>query len=306
MKKLSIIFAILIPGLTCSSLKAQTGADYYLPLCTGNYVHFYTDGTPGGFGWAARNTFYSIVRSDIINGKLYYAEKGMEILDGNPTDTSVFHYFWLRKDSVGNILAGAYDPTNTGVIDSAIIINPPFLRFPNEYLTEGYSRSSILGGGIIITDSVVSVSATAGAYINCIQIRNTRKNAGNIEYIEDEYYALHLGQVKGEVLYPGTEVHVDNLVGYLAINCYVAINENVFKNKNECIIYPNPSTGKFTVTFPSTTEQIQISNSFGQALQTKYIINEKTMEFELSDNGIYIIQIRTDKQTISKELIICR
>jgi hypothetical protein len=257
------ILLIVISIFTVEISFAQTGADYYLPLCTGNYLKFYTDGAPGS--WSARNTFYSIIRSDDINSELYYLEKGTEILDINPTDTLVFHCFWLRKDSVGNILAGAYDPTNTGVIDSAIIINPPFLWFPDEYLTLGYSRSTS-SAGITTTDSVISVSAAAGIYTNCIQIRSIRKNAGNLERIVDAYYAFHLGQVKGEILYPNNEAHTDYIVGYVATNCF---------SQNSSLL------GKWTwidgpasvLRYDYTNDSACIIYSANDTMTTSYILN---------------------------------
>jgi hypothetical protein len=82
--------------------------------------------------------------------------------------------------------------------------------------------------------------------------------------------------------------------------------EPVSKSDNQVSVFPDPSNGKFTVTFPSTTRQIQISNSIGQVIQTMVVDNEKSIDFELADNGIYLILINTDKQTLTRKLIICK
>jgi hypothetical protein len=82
--------------------------------------------------------------------------------------------------------------------------------------------------------------------------------------------------------------------------------EQLSKNDNQVSISPNPSNGKFTITFPSSTKQIQISKSIGQVIQTKYVNNEKSIDFELTDNGMYLIQVKKDKQTLSKKLVICK
>jgi hypothetical protein len=71
-------------------------------------------------------------------------------------------------------------------------------------------------------------------------------------------------------------------------------------------VYPNPTTGKFTIIFPSTTRQIQILNSLGQVLQTKYTNNEKSMDFELMGDGIYLIQMQTDTQIITGKVIVSK
>jgi uncharacterized repeat protein (TIGR03803 family) len=77
-------------------------------------------------------------------------------------------------------------------------------------------------------------------------------------------------------------------------------------NNNAFSIYPNPSTGRFSITLPPLSKQIQIFSSLGQMLQTKYIDNENSMDFELSENGIYFIQVKTDKLTLTKKVVICR
>ena len=71
-------------------------------------------------------------------------------------------------------------------------------------------------------------------------------------------------------------------------------------------VFPNPSNGKFTITFPSATIQIQILNSLGKIMQTKYVDNGEIEQFELPENGIYLIKIKTDKALLTKKLIICK
>jgi hypothetical protein len=82
--------------------------------------------------------------------------------------------------------------------------------------------------------------------------------------------------------------------------------ESISTSDNQVSIFPNPSNGNFTITFPATTTQIQISNSLGQLLQTKYIDNEKRLDFELPNDGIYLVRIMTQKQTITKKLVVCK
>ena len=85
---------------------------------------------------------------------------------------------------------------------------------------------------------------------------------------------------------------------------YNSINENSLDNQFK--IYPNPSSGKFTITIPSATKHIQISNSIGQIIHTKYVDKQQSIDFELTDIGIYVIQVKTDKQILTKKLVICR
>ena len=302
------ILIVLISMFTIEITFAQTGADYYLPLCTGNHVDFYTDGTPSG--WAARKTFYRIIRSDSINGKLYYMEQASEILDNHPTATLTFRTLWLRKDSIGNIVVGAYDPSNSGILDSAIILNPKPLLFPNQYLTAGYSQSYLSPGGIEI-DSVISVNASAGTYTNCIQIRTTWKVNGNISYIDDAYYAYHLGRVKDYRLYPAYQIHTDNLTGYTATNCNTGISDHFFENNPEIGLFPNPTNGKFTLTFRHQNGKlgdpgVEIYNVMGEKIYSATVKQQPSNEIDLrnSPRGCYFIKINDGEKRYTTDLII--
>ena len=188
-----------------------TAADYYLPLGVGNYTQLHTLGSNSG----ARTTYYSILRSESINGVPYFVEQGKEIMDGNPSDIHAFRCFWIRKDTNGNIVSGAFDPSGTGNLGSATLMNPPYYLFPNEFLTVGYSRSMQYGVGSSQTDSVISVTATAGDYANCIQIRTIRKSNGIIDRIEDSYYAYHIGLVMQNKTFPVQDAKTDYLVRYV-------------------------------------------------------------------------------------------
>jgi hypothetical protein len=302
MKKFTIILTVLISVFTLQTSFARTAADYYLPLCVDNYLKL--QGTD-------RTTFYSIVRSDSINGYLYFVQKGMEIMDNNPTDTSVFHYFWFRKDSVGNILVGAYNEGGSvnGILDSAVIVDPPFPFFPNQYLAAGYSRT-VPYQSFTYTDSVISVTATAGAYTNCIQIRNTRKVNGIIDMVEDSYYAYHIGMIKYERLFPANDTRVGNIVNFIAIDCYSAGISDGFVNENEFSIYPNPAFDIVTMNIdnPSNDDiELNIYTVMGVLVRSEKLKqNQHQINIRDLSNGIYMVVIKSKYMTENRRLIIQR
>jgi uncharacterized repeat protein (TIGR01451 family) len=69
-------------------------------------------------------------------------------------------------------------------------------------------------------------------------------------------------------------------------------------------VFPNPTTNNFSVSFPSNTQQIQILNSLGQTVQSKIVENQMSAKFQLQGAGIYFIQITTDKQILTKKLVV--
>ena len=102
----------------------------------------------------------------------------------------------------------------------------------------------------------------------------------------------------------------DQYYGHGRINAFNALSTGVtsistldFHNET-VLIFPNPTIQNFTVTFPLSTKQIQILNSLGQSLLIRNVTDQTKNDFQLTDNGIYFMQISTDRQTISKKIIV--
>jgi PKD repeat protein len=75
---------------------------------------------------------------------------------------------------------------------------------------------------------------------------------------------------------------------------------------NSINIYPNPTNNYFSVTVPVSTRDIQILNYMGQIVQKISVDRQTNLNFSLKENGIYFIQIITDKATITKKIIVYR
>ena len=305
MKKF-LLFVLSVFAIEASF--AQTASDYYIPLCVGNYLKFYTPDGDGG-DWEARTTFNSIVHADSINGEVFYLQKGYEVMNLNPLDTNVFHYFWLRKDVNGEILIGAYDFTGSGTIDSATIAPPGGMFFSNQFLTQGFSQTQS-GGNVTVIDSIISISATVGTYTNCIQKRHTRKTNGIIDMMEDTYYAYHMGEVKEERFIPTTQIHINSLVDFVVANCYSTGISDGFENKKELSLYPNPASDIVTLNIDNTNNSeltLNIYNVIGTLVKSE-MLKQNNRQINIGDlnNGIYIVEIKTNDWSEKQQLIIQR
>ena len=80
--------------------------------------------------------------------------------------------------------------------------------------------------------------------------------------------------------------------------------ETIKDNNYMFSIYPNPSNNFFTIIVPADTRNVQIINSLGQIVQSKIVDRETKLDFEIKKSGIYFIQVTTDKQTVTKKLIV--
>jgi len=279
---------------------ALTAADYYLPLNTGNYSLLHTSLIPNGSSWGSRNTFYSFIRTESINGVQYVVEQGKDIMDNNPSQMNVFRVFWLRKDDSGNIVAGAYSLSNDDNLATAVILPTPAMIIPNQFLTLNYSQTYPTSGNMIKTDSVVSISANAGSYTNCIQVRTKVKTNGIITLIEDSYYAYHVGIVMINRLYPASEAHTDILINYQG-NVVTGTKEIMYNNP--FVLYPNPFIDGFYISPGVNANSISVYNLSGVLVFSKTISGTNYINISGLSKGMYIVRITTNEGMIEKKLI---
>jgi Secretion system C-terminal sorting domain len=79
--------------------------------------------------------------------------------------------------------------------------------------------------------------------------------------------------------------------------------------KHSISIYPNPSTGVFTVNFNNNLEDnnnIEIFNLLGQNVYKETVINEKDLKISLTHlpKGTYIVKIANGEENYNTKIII--
>ena len=299
---------------------SQTGSDYYLPLSVGNQLNLHT---VEGTNWGYRATIFSIEGSDLISGRQCFRQLGKEISDFNGQIDTI-HIFWLRKDSVGNVIMSAVSTNGSANPDSALVIN--FNFFPNEFLTVGYSRTYSFGD--ISQDSVLSVTesvvTSAGTFNNCIEILETKFDSLGIPiFHEHHYYANGVGMVKNVRTLPVSEVHTDDLVSYIA----TGVNDEVSNHTPSDFLlsqnYPNPfnPSTKIKYSIPniivSETGQSQfVSLKIFDVLgkEVAVMVNEEKpagsydLDFNASGlpSGVYFYRLNAGSFTETKKFILMK
>jgi hypothetical protein len=88
---------------------------------------------------------------------------------------------------------------------------------------------------------------------------------------------------------------------------YVGINELITANEN-LILYPNPSTGAFIISFPLEGQcSLNIFNITGeQVFEKEFDGKEQKIQIQAEElpSGIYFLQLHSKKGTYTKKLAI--
>jgi hypothetical protein len=70
-------------------------------------------------------------------------------------------------------------------------------------------------------------------------------------------------------------------------------------------VFPNPSSGNFSVVLPNNNTEITVTNMLGQEV-LKTIATEKTINLRLDNDGIYIITAKSNLGTLTQKIIVSR
>ncbi len=88
-------------------------------------------------------------------------------------------------------------------------------------------------------------------------------------------------------------------------NSTVGINTPA--NFNEQInVYPNPSSGDFTIELSKNVTQVKVINSIGEIIQNEKTDNKTELDLKLTESGIYFICAITNQSTFTKKIIVSK
>jgi hypothetical protein len=254
---------------------------------------------------------YTVV-SD-LSGNIYYAGEldTTMTIDGNTLNPENGTFFYCKYTSTGNLVwvhqAGNTLSSSTGFeAPTSLVIDGS-----NNMWSGGWTNVPAYFGGFLLSNGYVFI-AKLDLDGNFKGVIGGKGLGGSYPSALDSDGNLYVGGMAGGDTISfdsNTTINIIDTTGVDFVLKYCTSEmgiEQLSINNDQISIYPNPTTEKFTIIFPATTRQIQISDLLGEVLQIKYVNNEKSMDFELNDEGIYLIRIKTDKETLSKKLIICK
>ena len=100
----------------------------------------------------------------------------------------------------------------------------------------------------------------------------------------------------------GTYIFEKDITYVLNVTSSIGVSEHL----NSEIIFtlsPNPTTSQFTITNPTTIDELKITDVFGQLIyHTKP--KEKNFSLQLNKEGIYFVTITSGEQMATKKLVV--
>ena len=78
-------------------------------------------------------------------------------------------------------------------------------------------------------------------------------------------------------------------------------------SENQIKVYPNPTKGNFVVDYSESTlsiKEIEVFNSIGQQIYNQKNIQNKKMEINLTEPGLYFIRIQTSQSNFIRKLVV--
>jgi len=130
------------------------------------------------------------------------------------------------------------------------------------------------------------------------------KAAGNSSARKD-YYSADTSPYKGLSYYRVKQSDFDGKVNYSKI-----IAVEFVKEEDRLKIYPNPSSGSFTIEFleqlVSQSTRVTLKNVYGKQLKFNQVISKNQIKLDLSElpAGVYFIGITTGTKTIERKIVL--
>lgn len=89
--------------------------------------------------------------------------------------------------------------------------------------------------------------------------------------------------------------------------CILVTTVDILESEKDNLfsIYPNPTNEKFTISLPVEDATITVIDMFGREVIKEQAI-QKTIDLQLDNNGVYIVNVITKQGTTSKKLVINR
>ncbi len=199
-------------------------------------------------------------------------------------------------------------------IDSADIIGATaadyFASSSGNYtvlVTNSYNCSSMSLATTLILDSLPNIGVTQNQ-----TTLTANQNGANYQWIDCDINSAIAGANNQSftATLPGNyavAITINNCIDTSAC-IFVLVNTLGVKETaidNSFTVYPNPTSGQFTILLPTENASIVVTNLIGQEILNEQV-TQKSKLLQLENNGVYIVYMKTRQGTTTQKLIVNR
>ncbi|MDP7567471.1 MAG: T9SS type A sorting domain-containing protein, partial [Flavobacteriales bacterium] len=92
----------------------------------------------------------------------------------------------------------------------------------------------------------------------------------------------------------------------ISTNCSGIISSALNELNEKISIYPNPSNGKLFISTSEVIKSIKVTNIIGKEIYSNNNFNDNSIDLINFNNGVYFINLSTEKGTITKKIILTK
>ena len=262
--------------------------------------------------------YYAYPPSSSSNADIYYSQKAggtwsEPISVGSSLNTTgdEFHPNIVNDGSIyfANTAGKTYRAQYSGGSFLPRVILPSNVNsgiWPDHYVAPDESYmifTSTKAGGFGSSDLYVSFRNVDSSWTTPQNFGNTINTAGYEGSADVTPDGIYMAYDNIADIY---WVKIDNIIDSLKVISGVITSVNL-PEKQGLQIFPNPSTGKFTLKFVSSngkTGIAEICNSEGKVIFKRTVENDATIDLAGNRKGVYILRLYIDKAVLSKKIII--
>lgn len=261
----------------------QTPVEYYTcPFCFDGdtlinsqiYQSIFCSDQPAGIN------YHGAYRKDSTAKKIYI------VPEDSTNEYILYDYSKNLGDTVFNVYS-EYDlitPTLSHVIiDSidSVLVNTIYLKRFWHHCYYSSHPSYPIGGGV--SQWIEMVGGVGGLLSGVMPVTSSSKDSLSCMGYCDTLYYPNYG------------------VGY----CGVFLEVNETDNDTEISIYPNPSSGIFTVSSSLSLSSIEVYNVLGEKVYSSLITNNQTtINLSQAPKGIYFVRVTAEGKSYSQKVVI--
>ncbi len=199
-------------------------------------------------------------------------------------------------------LPGESFPPNS-VNSSADTIFVQYLCGPNTVL---YDTTVSFCKRVYVENNCTLFFTPQCAAIDHIWLKSTSVLTMHKNYVGNVYVHVEPGAIINQHANPQYYCHIDTCttIVFPLVNCVTGIKDN--SAEQHVTVYPNPTTGEFTIADDKEIKKIEISNVAGQVMFSELSSeNKKRVHLKNFPEGIYFIKIFYENdRSVTRKLIV--